>query len=94
MAESYLQGFNPPAEETPKPRKLVGRSSAAAIEMRRQRLYRRQLDGLSARHLVLEHAAKKALANQQHGLIGAKLMNGMKRIGKKIVKICSPVFKQ
>ena len=62
MAESYLQGFNPPAEEAPKPRKLVGRGSAASIEMRRQRLYRRQLDGLSARHLVLEHAAKEGIS--------------------------------
>ena len=64
MAESYLQGFNPPVDTpAPKTRKLGvgGRSSAAAIEQRQQRLYRRQLDGLSARHLVLEHASRESI---------------------------------
>ena len=61
VAESYLQGFNPPNENVPKARKLVGRSSAEAIEQRQQRLYRRQLDGLSARHLVLEHSAREGI---------------------------------
>ena len=39
-----------------------GRSPDAVIEDRRRRLYRRQLDGLSARALVYEHAEKEQVS--------------------------------
>lgn len=39
-----------------------GRSPDAVIEARRQRLYKRQLDGLSARALVYDHAEKEQIS--------------------------------
>lgn len=44
-------------EQTPRP--YGKRNPYAYIEQRQQRLYRRQLDGLSARQLVLEHAERE-----------------------------------
>ena len=41
------------------PRPYGKRNPYAYIEQRQQRLYRRQLDGLSARQLVLEHAERE-----------------------------------
>jgi hypothetical protein len=41
------------------PRPYGKRNPNAYIEQRQQRLYRRQLDGLSARQLVLEHADRE-----------------------------------
>ena len=41
------------------PRPYGKRNPNAYIEQRQQRLYRRQLDGLSARQLVLEHAERE-----------------------------------
>ena len=38
-----------------------GRSPDAVIEARRRRLYKRQLDGLSARALVYDHAEKEQI---------------------------------
>ena len=38
------------------------RNPNALIEQRQQRLYRRQLDGLSARQLVLEHADREGVS--------------------------------
>jgi hypothetical protein len=38
------------------------RNPNAYIEQRQQRLYRRQLDGLSARQLVLEHAEREGVS--------------------------------
>jgi hypothetical protein len=42
-----------------KPRPYGTRNPNAYIEQRQQRLYRRQLEGLSARQLVLEHADRE-----------------------------------
>jgi len=41
------------------PRPYGKRNPYAYIEQRQQRLYRRQLDGLSARQLVLDHAERE-----------------------------------
>ena len=40
----------------------VGRSPDAVVEARVRRLYRRQLDGLSARALVYDHADKEQVS--------------------------------
>ena len=44
------------------PRPYGKRNPNAYIEQRQQRLYRRQLDGLSARQLVLEHAEREGVS--------------------------------
>jgi hypothetical protein len=44
-------------EELPRP--YGKRNPKAYIEQRQQRLYRRQLDGLSARQLILEHSERE-----------------------------------
>ena len=41
-----------------------GRSSDEVVEARRRRLYRRQLDGLSARALVYDHSEKEQVSIQ------------------------------
>ena len=46
-------------EEEIKARPYGKRNPNSLIEQRQQRLYRRQLDGLSARQLVLEHSARE-----------------------------------
>ena len=66
-----------------------GRSSDEVVEARRRRLYRRQLDGLSARALVYDHAEKEQVSVQPLGVTGKLLKNGTKKIGKLIAKICS-----
>ena len=48
------------AENTPRP--YGKRNPNAYIEQRQQRLYRRQLDGLSARQLVLDHAEREGVS--------------------------------
>ncbi len=42
-------------------RRKVGRSADLAIEQRCQRLYKRQLEGLTTRQLVLDHASKEGI---------------------------------
>jgi len=50
-------------KEIEKPRRTVGnRNPRLVIEARQQRLYRRQLEGLPARQLVLDHASKEGIA--------------------------------
>ena len=44
------------------PRPYGKRNPYAYIEQRQQRLYRRQLDGLSARQLVLDHAEREGVS--------------------------------
>ena len=56
MTEAILQNFDD--RSVPKKRN-PGRSPDMVIEQRRQRLYKRQLEGLTTRHLVLEHSAKE-----------------------------------
>ena len=58
MTEAILQNFDD--RSVPKKRN-PGRSPDMVIEQRRQRLYRRQLEGLPARHLVLEHSSREGI---------------------------------
>ena len=58
MTEAILQNFDD--SFVPKKRN-PGRSPDLVIEQRRQRLYKRQLDGLPTRHLVFEHASKEGV---------------------------------
>jgi len=48
-----------PEVEQLTPRPYGRRNPNAYIEQRQQRLYRRQLDGLSARQLILEHSERE-----------------------------------
>ena len=50
-----------PQEET-KARPYGKRNPNAVIEQRQQRLYRKQLDGLTPRQLVLEHSSREGIA--------------------------------
>ena len=58
MTEAILQNFDD--RSVPKKRN-PGRSPDLVIEQRRQRLYKRQLDGLPTRHLVSEHASREGV---------------------------------
>ena len=58
MTEAILQNFDD--RSVPKKRN-PGRSPDMVIEQRRQRLYKRQLDGLPTRHLVFEHASREGV---------------------------------
>lgn len=52
-----------PYESAERVRRIYGkRNPDAVIEARRQRLYKRQLDGLTIRQLVLEHAEREGIA--------------------------------
>ena len=66
MAESFvpsLEGFvTPNVQEKPKRRVVGQRNPDAVIEARQQRLYKRQLEGLTARQLVLDHSAKEGIS--------------------------------
>lgn len=60
MTEAILNNFDD--SFAPKVRKRnPGRSPDLVIEQRRQRLYKRQLDGLPTRHLVLEHSSREGV---------------------------------
>ena len=58
MTEAILQNFDD--RSVPKKRN-PGRSPDMVIEQRRQRLYKRQLEGLPTRHLVLEHSSREGV---------------------------------
>ena len=58
MTEAILQNFDD--RSVPKKRN-PGRSPDMVIEQRRQWLYKRQLEGLPARHLVLEHSSREGV---------------------------------
>ena len=58
MTEAILQNFDD--RSFPKKRN-PGRSPDMVIEQRRQRLYKRQLEGLTTRHLVLEHSSREGV---------------------------------
>ena len=64
MTDSCLNNFdNSLTPEVKKPRRTVGnKSPKLVIEARQQRLYKRQLEGLPARQLVLDHASKEGIA--------------------------------
>ena len=58
MTEAILQNFD---DRSVPRKKNPGRSPDMVIEQRRQRLYKRQLDGLPTRHLVLEHSSREGV---------------------------------
>ena len=58
MTEAILQNFDD--RSVPKKRN-PGRSPDMVVEQRRQRLYKRQLEGLTTRHLVLEHSSREGV---------------------------------
>ena len=58
MTEAILQNFDD--RSVPKKRN-PGRSPDMVVEQRRQRLYKRQLEGLTTRHLVLAHSSKEGV---------------------------------
>lgn len=67
MAEAVLgnlgDSFVPVGQEIVK-KKNPGKSAAIVVEARRQRLYKRQLEGLTTRQLVLDHAVKEGVCQK------------------------------
>ena len=62
MAQAYFHpnADNPNAPKTKEGLGISGRrNSRAVIEARQQKLYKRQIEGLTTRQLVLDHAAKE-----------------------------------
>ncbi len=62
MAQAYFHpnSGNPNAPKTKEGLGISGRrNSRAVIEARQQKLYKRQLEGLTTRQLVLDHAVKE-----------------------------------
>ena len=64
MTDSCLNSFEDlSVPEIKKPRRTVGsKSPRMGVEARQQRLYKRQLEGLPARQLVLDHASKEGVS--------------------------------
>ena len=64
MTDSCLNSFDDlSVPEVKKPRRTVGnKSPRMVVEARQQRLYKRQLEGLPARQLVLDHASKEGVS--------------------------------
>ena len=64
MTDSCLNSFEDlSVPEIKKPRRTVGsKSPRMVVEARQQRLYKRQLEGLPARQLVLDHASKEGIS--------------------------------
>tara|TARA_R100001480_G_scaffold3025_1_gene8209 strand:- start:3182 stop:3622 length:441 start_codon:yes stop_codon:yes gene_type:complete len=60
VTEAILNNFDDSFAPKVKKRN-PGRSPDLVIEQRRQRLYKRQLDGLPTRHLVLEHSSREGV---------------------------------
>lgn len=69
MTEDQPEAINDAADlcadvEEKKPRPYGRRNPDAVIEERQRRLYRRQLDGLTTRQLVLDHAARESISEK------------------------------
>lgn len=64
MTDSCLNSFDAaPVPEKKEVRRTVGsKSPRMVVEARQQRLYKRQLEGLPARQLVLDHASKEGVS--------------------------------
>ena len=64
MTDSCLNSFDAaPVPEKKAARRTVGnKSPRMVVEARQQRLYKRQLEGLPARQLVLDHASKEGVS--------------------------------
>jgi len=62
VAEATIEAFKDfPKDEI---KRVGGRSHAAVIQHRCQRLYKRQLEGLTVRQLVLDHAVKEGICEK------------------------------
>ncbi len=61
VTDSVFGGAIVPSNTELVRKKNPGRSPTKVIEARQQRLYKRQLDGLTTRQLVLDHAAKEGV---------------------------------
>ncbi len=61
MTDSFIRNKNGQFCVPGKENEPVGRRTDAIVEARRQKLYRRQLEGLTVRQLVLDHAAKEGI---------------------------------
>ena len=55
-----IEGFV--AQDEPKRRVVGAKNPTAVVEARCQRLYKRQLEGLTARQLVLDHASRESIS--------------------------------
>jgi hypothetical protein len=67
VAEAVLGNFGEtfaPQEQEIVKKKNPGKSAAIVVEARRQRLYKRQLEGLTTRQLVLDHAVKEGVCQK------------------------------
>ena len=68
VAEAILGGIGgalvPDDSGIVKKKKNPGRSAALVVKARQHRLYKRQLEGLTVRQLVLDHAAKEGVCEQ------------------------------
>ena len=68
VAEAILGGVGdalvPENSGIVKKKKNPGRSAALVVKARQHRLYKRQLEGLTVRQLVLDHAAKEGVCEQ------------------------------
>lgn len=65
MTDSCINNFQdfPVPQEKKTARRTVGaKSPRLVVEARQQRLYKRQLEGLPARQLVLDHASKEGVS--------------------------------
>jgi heme-degrading monooxygenase HmoA len=63
VAAEDLTANGYPRDSAERMRRIYGkRNPDAVIEQRQQRLYKRQLDGLTTRQLVLEHAEREGIA--------------------------------
>ena len=64
MTDSCLNSFDAaPVPEKKEARRTVGnKNPRVLVEARQQRLYKRQLEGLPARQLVLDHASKEGVS--------------------------------
>ena len=62
MTDSAIRNKNGQFCVPGKENEPVGRRTDALVEARRQKLYRRQLEGLTVRQLVLDHAHKEQVS--------------------------------
>ena len=60
--EDAPEGYTGPIDKKTGKRVYGKKNPNAWIEERQQRLYKRQLEGLPARHLVLEHATREGIS--------------------------------
>tara|TARA_R100000655_G_scaffold13480_1_gene30486 strand:+ start:871 stop:1308 length:438 start_codon:yes stop_codon:yes gene_type:complete len=62
VADSFIRNKNGQFCVPGKENEVVGRRTDAVVEARRQKLYRRQLEGLTVRQLVLDHQAREGIS--------------------------------